>query len=153
MPYSDARLWYAVDLLMFILCFQVKVWVGENLVHYYILSRFLISRMLTVTKIPQMKVGKCRALRSKLRLHTTHRCRTPLHSYLQCLVSMATETLLATWCRQSRSHWRSRSISWTMTSWTSLRCSALACLLSLPDSPQCCLSAETCMQVLSHASW
>ena len=35
---------------------QVKVWVGENLVHYYILSRFLISRMLTVTKIPQMKV-------------------------------------------------------------------------------------------------
>ena len=38
---------------------QVKVWVGENLVHYYILSRFLISRMLTVTKIPQMKVGYC----------------------------------------------------------------------------------------------
>ena len=36
--------------------YQVKVWVGENLVHYYILSRFLISRMLTVTKIPQMKV-------------------------------------------------------------------------------------------------
>ena len=35
---------------------QVKVWVGENLVHYYVLSRFLISRMLTVTKIPQMKV-------------------------------------------------------------------------------------------------
>lgn len=24
--------------------------------HYYVLSRFLISRMLTVTKIPQMKV-------------------------------------------------------------------------------------------------
>ena len=38
------------------MCFQVKVWVGENLVHYYVLSRFLISRMLTVTKIPQMKV-------------------------------------------------------------------------------------------------
>ena len=34
----------------------MKVWVGENLVHYYVLSRFLISRMLTVTKIPQMKV-------------------------------------------------------------------------------------------------
>ena len=38
------------------MCSQVKVWVGENLVHYYVLSRFLISRMLTVTKIPQMKV-------------------------------------------------------------------------------------------------
>ena len=33
----------------------MKVWVGENLAHYYVLSRFLISRMLTVTKVPQMK--------------------------------------------------------------------------------------------------
>ena len=38
---------------------QVKVWVGENLAHYYVLSRFLISRMLTVTKVPQMKVRTC----------------------------------------------------------------------------------------------
>ncbi|BDA48634.1 probable 2-phosphoglycerate kinase at N-terminal half [Coccomyxa sp. Obi] len=37
---------------------KVKVWVGENLAHYYVLSRFLISRMLTVTKIPQMKAVK-----------------------------------------------------------------------------------------------
>lgn len=33
------------------------MWVGENLAHYYVLSRFLISRMLTVTKVPQMKVS------------------------------------------------------------------------------------------------
>ena len=49
---------YAVHLLMYAVRCQVKVWVGENLVHYYVLSRFLISRMLTVTKIPQMKVGE-----------------------------------------------------------------------------------------------
>ena len=48
-----------MNLLIVTVRFQVKVWVGENLVHYYILSRFLISRMLTVTKIPQMKVGTC----------------------------------------------------------------------------------------------
>ncbi|KAL3834645.1 hypothetical protein ACJIZ3_009381 [Penstemon smallii] len=30
---------------------KVKVWLGEN-DHYYVLSRFLLSRMLTVTKIP-----------------------------------------------------------------------------------------------------
>lgn len=31
---------------------KVKVWLGTNADHYYILSRFLISRMLLVTKIP-----------------------------------------------------------------------------------------------------
>ncbi|XP_024400920.1 uncharacterized protein [Physcomitrium patens] len=31
---------------------KVKVWLGANSDHYYILSRFLISRMLLVTKIP-----------------------------------------------------------------------------------------------------
>ncbi|VVB13600.1 unnamed protein product [Arabis nemorensis] len=31
--------------------FQVKVWLGDA-DHYYVLSRFLVSRMLTVTKIP-----------------------------------------------------------------------------------------------------
>ena len=36
---------------------QVKVWLGENLSHYYVLSRFLISRMLTVTKIKPTKVS------------------------------------------------------------------------------------------------
>jgi hypothetical protein len=30
---------------------QVKVWLGEHQSHHYVLSRFLISRMLTVTKI------------------------------------------------------------------------------------------------------
>lgn len=35
---------------------KIKVWLGENLDHYYILSRFLISRTLTVTKVPQDKV-------------------------------------------------------------------------------------------------
>ena len=37
---------------------QVKVWLGEGMNHYYVLSRFLISRMLTVTKIPYMKVSQ-----------------------------------------------------------------------------------------------
>jgi len=35
---------------------QIKVWLGENMDHYYVLSRFLICRMLTVTKIPYIKV-------------------------------------------------------------------------------------------------
>ncbi|KAK9808523.1 hypothetical protein WJX73_004399 [Symbiochloris irregularis] len=34
---------------------KVKVWLGHNPSHYYILSRFLISRMLTVTKIKHTK--------------------------------------------------------------------------------------------------
>eukprot|EP00884_Botryococcus_braunii_P006300 jgi/Botrbrau1/15671/Bobra.4_1s0053.2 len=34
---------------------KVKVWLGENQSHHYVLSRFLISRMLTVTKIPYIK--------------------------------------------------------------------------------------------------
>ncbi|CAK9876594.1 unnamed protein product [Sphagnum jensenii] len=31
---------------------KIKVWLGENADHYYVLSRFLVSRMLLVTKIP-----------------------------------------------------------------------------------------------------
>ncbi|CAK9218730.1 unnamed protein product [Sphagnum troendelagicum] len=31
---------------------KVRVWLGENADHYYVLSRFLVSRMLLVTKIP-----------------------------------------------------------------------------------------------------
>ncbi|EFJ08594.1 hypothetical protein SELMODRAFT_448010 [Selaginella moellendorffii] len=31
---------------------KVRVWLGENSDHYYVFSRFLLSRMLTVTKIP-----------------------------------------------------------------------------------------------------
>eukprot|EP00249_Psilotum_nudum_P009924 c22235_g1_i2 orf=321-1817(+) len=31
---------------------KVRVWLGDNADHYYVLSRFLMSRMLTVTKIP-----------------------------------------------------------------------------------------------------
>ncbi|XLR03946.1 hypothetical protein S83_070144, partial [Arachis hypogaea] len=30
---------------------SVKVWLGDNADHYYVLSRFLLSRTLTVTKI------------------------------------------------------------------------------------------------------
>jgi hypothetical protein len=37
---------------------QVKVWLGESRSHYYVLSRFLISRMLTLSKIPYIKVGQ-----------------------------------------------------------------------------------------------
>lgn len=32
------------------------MWLGDNNDHYYILSRFLISRSLTITKIPSTKV-------------------------------------------------------------------------------------------------
>lgn len=35
---------------------KVRVWLGET---HYVLSRFLISRMLTVTKIPHNKVRRC----------------------------------------------------------------------------------------------
>ncbi|GMP24036.1 hypothetical protein CsSME_00001434 [Camellia sinensis var. sinensis] len=31
---------------------KVKVWLGDNADHYYVLSRFLLCRTLTVTKIP-----------------------------------------------------------------------------------------------------
>lgn len=34
---------------------QVRVWLGG---HHYILSRYLISRMLTMTRIPTSKVRK-----------------------------------------------------------------------------------------------
>ena len=37
---------------------QVKVWLGEERAHYYVLSRFLISRSRTVTKIPHLKAVK-----------------------------------------------------------------------------------------------
>lgn len=36
---------------------KIKVWLGKELEHYYILSRFLISRLLTVTKVPQDKAS------------------------------------------------------------------------------------------------
>ena len=49
---------------------QVKVWLGDNQDHYYVLSRFLISRMLTVTKVPMNKV---RAYFSHL-ASATHKC-------------------------------------------------------------------------------
>lgn len=34
------------------------MWLGEDRAHYYVLSRFLVSRSLTVTKIPHMKAVK-----------------------------------------------------------------------------------------------
>ncbi|GFH11026.1 uncharacterized protein HaLaN_06454, partial [Haematococcus lacustris] len=37
---------------------KVKVWLGEQLEHHYILSRFLICRILTVTRIPHAKATK-----------------------------------------------------------------------------------------------
>jgi hypothetical protein len=43
---------------------QVKVWLGDTMDHHYVLSRYLISRMLTVTRIPYVKVSSycsCRA--------------------------------------------------------------------------------------------
>jgi hypothetical protein len=37
---------------------KVRVWLGEAREHYYVLSRFLISRHLTATKVPQQKVQR-----------------------------------------------------------------------------------------------
>ncbi|KAJ9526783.1 hypothetical protein QJQ45_017477 [Haematococcus lacustris] len=37
---------------------KVNVWLGEQLEHHYILSRFLICRILTVTRIPHAKATK-----------------------------------------------------------------------------------------------
>ena len=34
---------------------KVRVWLGENWKHYYVLSRFLLSRMLTAARVPQRK--------------------------------------------------------------------------------------------------
>ena len=34
------------------------MWLGRDQDHYYVLSRFLISRMLTVTKLPPLKAVK-----------------------------------------------------------------------------------------------
>ena len=39
------------------LAVQVRVWLCGN-DHYYVLSRYLISRTLTVTKIPYVKVSR-----------------------------------------------------------------------------------------------
>ena len=36
---------------------KVKIRLGSQLEHYYILSRFLLSRVLTVITLPQHKVG------------------------------------------------------------------------------------------------
>ena len=36
---------------------KVKVWLGENADHYYVLSRFLLSRMLTVTKVQSFLIN------------------------------------------------------------------------------------------------
>ncbi|GJP47163.1 hypothetical protein CLOM_g6390 [Closterium sp. NIES-68] len=37
---------------------KVRVWLGENDDHYYVLSRFLIARMLTVTRMPHVVATK-----------------------------------------------------------------------------------------------
>lgn len=53
--YSFSSLtWYGLIFKPFFfgsLLLKVKVWLGENADHYYVLSRFLLSRMLTVTKV------------------------------------------------------------------------------------------------------
>ena len=38
---------------------KVRVWLGPNRAHWYTLSRFLISRTLTASRIPQDKVRTC----------------------------------------------------------------------------------------------
>ena len=36
----------------------MRVWLGDNLDHYYVLSRFLVARVLTVTRIPHVVATK-----------------------------------------------------------------------------------------------
>lgn len=40
-----------VQFICVLISIKVKVWLGDNADHYYVLSRFLLSRMLTVTKV------------------------------------------------------------------------------------------------------
>ena len=43
--------WFFIACGGLVIFWQVKVWLGDNADHYYVLSRFLLSRMLTVTKV------------------------------------------------------------------------------------------------------
>lgn len=52
--------------MFFALLLQVKVWLGDNCDHYYVLSRFLLSRMLTVTKVCYSLFGSFIVLRFQL---------------------------------------------------------------------------------------
>lgn len=38
---------------------KIKVWLGTDKTHYYILSRYILSRTLTCAKIPQDSVCFC----------------------------------------------------------------------------------------------
>jgi hypothetical protein len=73
-------------------CMQVKVWLGEQLQHHYILSRFLICRMLTVTRIPLAKVK-----------HSPASC-TPrfkfegMHAHIACGQLLTKATFCQTFC-------------------------------------------------------
>ncbi|KAF8740625.1 hypothetical protein HU200_013786 [Digitaria exilis] len=60
---------------------KVKVWLGENADHYYVLSRFLLSRMLTVTKV---KSFPCRLVTFA----------TSLASHMLCLATLVHRFLL-----------------------------------------------------------
>lgn len=66
---------------------QVKVWLGDTMEHHYILSRFLISRMLTVARVPITKVGPRSAARRLPQLLPTgpthHACTPPRVLLLQ----------------------------------------------------------------------
>lgn len=53
-PFEDDKLLYQCQSYL-----QVKVWlqgVGQEDAHYYVMSRYLTCRMLTVTKIAHQKV-------------------------------------------------------------------------------------------------
>ena len=49
--------WLLLDSLLFFVISQaqVKVWLGDHADHYYVLSRFLLSRTLTVTKVSSLR--------------------------------------------------------------------------------------------------
>ena len=69
---------------------QVKVWLGSDQGHYYVLSRFLVSRMLTVTKLPALKAVKI-ALELKKALVDSERLNLTQVSRLGCLARIATQ--------------------------------------------------------------
>ncbi|CAI9270488.1 unnamed protein product [Lactuca saligna] len=81
----------------------VKVWLGDNADHYYVLSRFLLSRMLTVTKIPNHVALKISLELKKLRIYNSLLDVAPLTSspIWACEFS-SSEELITEFCRECR---------------------------------------------------
>lgn len=81
---------------------KVKIRLGSQLEHYYILSRFLLSRMLTVITLPQHKVapgggawGAClpAAAAAPAAFASTQQCLWPVAGAPTCPASLSHSTL------------------------------------------------------------